>query len=282
MDTVRAADQQFARLSGFPYALRSVELGDRGGPRMVYVAEGALEKRPVLLLHGGPTWSYLWRRVMPSLSEAGCRIVAPDLIGFGRSDQPVKVKDAAAARQVGWLRELVERLDLRRAVLVFHGMSARLGLELLAAAADRFAAAVGVCPVLDARGPEALSLCGRLRELDELSASALVAEGCTAQLDEVTRRAYDAPFPDEEHAAGLRALPGYLPEDGEWTGSVEVPLLAIAGSADRLGAAAGWADRFGSHAHPAQVLAGAGHYAPEDRGPELALAILEFLAAFGG
>jgi haloalkane dehalogenase len=279
MDTVRAADQQFARLSGFPYAQRSIELGERGGPRMVYVAEGALENRPVLLLHGGPTWSYLWRRVTPSLAEAGCRIVAPDLIGFGRSDKPVKVKDAAAARQVGWLGELVERLDLRGAVLVFHGTSARLGLELLAAAPGRFAAAIGVCPLLDGRGPEALSLCGRLRELDELSASALVAEGCTGPLDEVTRRAYDAPFPDEEHAAGLRALPGYLPDGDEWTVSVEIPLLAIAGGADRLGAAPGWHERFGGK--EAVVLAGAGHYAPEDRGPELALAVLSFLSALG-
>lgn len=275
MDTVRAADQQFARLSGYPYALRSLELGDRG-PRMVYVAEGALEHRPVLLLHGGPTWSFLWRRVMPSLAEAGCRVVAPDLVGFGRSDKPVRVKDAGAARQIGWLRELVERLDLRGAVLVFHGMSARIGLELLAAAADRFTAAVGVCPVLDARAPEALSLCGRLRELDDLSASALVAEGCSAPLDEGTRRAYDAPFPEEEHAAALRALPAYLPDDGDWSASVELPLLAVAGSADALGAQAGWAERYGGR--EAILLAGAGHFAPEERGPELALAILEFLA----
>lgn len=279
MDTVRAADQQFARLSGYPYAARSMELGDRGGPRMVYVAEGALEQRPVLLLHGGPTWSYLWRRVMPSLAEAGCRVVAPDLVGFGRSDKPVKVKDAGAARQVGWLGEMVERLDLRGAVLVFHGMSARMGLELLAAAADRFAAAVGVCPLFDGRGAEALSLCGRLRELDELSASALVAEGCTAPLDEVTRRAYDAPFPDEEHAAALRALPGYLPDDGDWSVAVDRPLLAVSGSADALGSPTGWGERFG--AREAILLAGAGHYAPEDRGPELALAILEFLAQLG-
>lgn len=275
MDTVRAADQQFAKLAGWPYPLRSLELGDRGGPRMAYVAEGALEHRPVLLLHGGPTWSYLWRRVMPSLTEAGCRVVAPDLIGFGRSDKPVKVRDAGAAKQLGWLRELVERLDLRGAVLVFHGMSARLGLELVAAARDRFAAAVGVCPVLDGRGPEALSVCGRLRELDELSAAALVAEGCAAPLDEVARRAYDAPFPEEEHAAALRALPGYLPEDGDWQLAVELPLLAVAGSADRLGAAAGWAEPFGGV--ESVVVAGAGHFVPEDRGPELALAILGFL-----
>ena len=279
MDTVRAVDQQFARLSGYPYAPRSMELGDRGGPRLVSVAERALEHRPVLFLHGGPTWSYLWRRVMPSLAEAGCRVVAPDLVGFGRSDKPLRVKDAGAARQLGWLREMVERLDLRSAVLVFHGMSARLGLELLAASADRFAAAVGVCPLLDARGPEALSLCGRMRELDELSASALVAEGSSVPLDEVTRRAYDAPFPDEEHAAALRALPGYLPDDEAWTVTIERPLLAVSGAADRIGAPAGWAERFGGR--EAVVLAGAGHYAPEDRGPELALAILEFLAQLG-
>lgn len=279
MDTVRAVDQQFAKLPGYPYALRSIELGERGGPRMVYVAEGAHEHRPVLLLHGGPTWSYLWRRVMPTLAEAGCRVVAPDLVGFGRSDKPVRVKDVGAARQVGWLRELVERLELRGAVLVFHGMSARIGLELLAAARDRFAAAVGVCPLLDGRGPEALSLCGRLRELDELSASALVAEGCAAPLDEVARRAYDAPFPEEEHAAALRALPGYLPDEADGAPAVDLPLLAVAGGADRLGAGPTWGERFG--AAETAVLAGAGHYAPEDRGPELALAVLAFLAQLG-
>lgn len=279
MDTLRAVDQQFSKISGYPYQLRSMELGDKGGPRVVYVAEGALELRPVLLLHGGPTWSYLWRRVMPSLAEAGCRVVAPDLVGFGRSDKPLRVKDTTAARQVGWLRELIERLDLRSAVLVFHGMSARIGLEVLAAMRDRFAAAVGVCPLIDGRGPDALSLCGRLREMDELSAAALVAEGCSTALDEVTRRAYDAPFPDEEHAAALRALPGYLPDGDEWEVSVELPLLAVTGSEDRLGARAGWGERFG--AREAVVLSGAGHYAPEDRGPELALAVLSFLAQLG-
>jgi haloalkane dehalogenase len=279
MDTVRAPDQQFAKLPGWPYPLRSIELGDRGGPRMAYVAEGALEHRPVLLLHGGPTWSYLWRRVMPTLAEAGCRVVAPDPDGFGRSDKPVKVRDAGAGKQLGWLREMVERLDLRGAVLVFHGMSARLGLELVAAVPDRFAAAVGVCPVLDALGPDALSLCGRLRELDELSAAAIVAEGCAAPLDEVARRAYDAPFPEEEHAAGLRALPGYLPDGGDWEIAIELPLLTVAGSADRLGAAAGWGERFGGR--ESVVVAGAGHYVPEDRGPELALAVLGFLAQLG-
>jgi haloalkane dehalogenase len=279
MDTVRAPDQQFAKLPGWPYPLRSMELGDRGGPRMVYVAEGALEHRPVLLLHGGPTWSYLWRRVMPSLTEAGCRVVAPDLVGFGRSDKPIKVRDVALAKQIGWLREMVERLDLRGAVLVFHGMSARIGFELLAAEPARFSAAVAVSPLFDGRGPEALSLCGRLRELDELSASALIAEGCASPLDEVARRAYDAPFPDEEHAAALRALPGYLPDDPDWQVAVDIPLLAVSGSADRVGAALGWGDRFGGR--ESVILAGAGHYAPEDRGPELALAVIGFLAQVG-
>jgi haloalkane dehalogenase len=279
MDTVRAPDQQFAKLPGWPYPLRSIELGDRGGPRMVYVAEGALEHRPVLLLHGGPTWSYLWRRVMPTLTEAGCRVVAPDLVGFGRSDKPVKVRDVAVAKQIGWLREMVERLDLRGAVLVFHGMSARIGFELLAAEPARFSAAVAVAPLFDGRGPEALSLCGRLRELDEPSASALIAEGCASPLEDVARRAYDAPFPDEEHAAALRALPGYLPDDPDWQLAIEIPLLTVSGSADRLGAPLGWGDRFGGR--ESVLLAGAGHYAPEDRGPELALAVIGFLSQVG-
>jgi haloalkane dehalogenase len=95
----------------------------------------------------------------------------------------------------------------------------------------------------------------------------------------VARRAYDAPFPDEEHAAALRALPGYLPDDPDWQVAVDIPLLAVTGSADRLGAALGWGDRFGGR--ESVILAGAGHYAPEDRGPELALAVIGFLAQVG-
>jgi haloalkane dehalogenase len=275
MDTVRAAD--FTGISSWPYALRSIELEEKGGPRMVYVAEGAHELRPVLLVHGGPTWSYLWRRVMPSLAEAGCRVIAPDLVGFGRSDKPLRVRDATAGRQIAWLGELVERLDLRGAILVVHGFSARIGFEVLAAARERFAAAVAVCPVIDPTGAEAIALSGRLRELDELSASALVAEGCASLLDDSARRAYQAPFPDEEHVAALRALPGYLPE-GDLAPPADLPLLAVAASADELGAPADWLDRHPDGIRERVLLAGAGHYAPEDRGPELALAILGFLA----
>lgn len=290
MDVLRTPEGRFARLSAYPYPERLVPVGD--DLRAACVAEGAHDGRPVLLLHGGPTWSFLWRRVMPMLLEAHCRIVVPDLLGMGRSDKPAATGEGAAGlgleRQLGALVELCSALDVKGAVLVFHGMSGLLGLKLLAAAGERFTAAVGVCPLFDRGAPEVAALCRRLREDDPLEVSELVAEGCAQAPREAARTGYDAPFPDQAHLAAVRALPELLAPDGSsWpaeVGPVRVPLLAVSGAEDRLAGAGGaWLDQLVPLEDETPVLrrrvtlAGAGHYAPEDRGAELALALLPFL-----
>jgi pimeloyl-ACP methyl ester carboxylesterase len=125
----RTPEERFARLSGYPYPDRTLAL-DGGELRMAYVDEGAHDGEPVLLLHGPPAWSYLWRHVIPMLVEGGCRAIAPDLVGFGRSDKLPRARDHRLDRHVAWVTALLDHLDLRRVTLVAHGASAPLALRL--------------------------------------------------------------------------------------------------------------------------------------------------------
>src|SRR5690606_19565553 len=145
--------------------------------------------------------------------EAGCHVMAPDLLGFGRSDRPDSPGELTAERQAACLVRLAEELEIEEAVLVVHGFSAGVGLRLLSAARPRFDALVMVCPVLARRGHELDALVGRLREEEPLTAGALVEEGCDAPLPEVVRRAYDAPYGEDDPLAGIRSLPGLLPDE---------------------------------------------------------------------
>ncbi len=296
-EVVRTPEQRFARLSGYPYPARWLPLED-GELRLVYVAEGAHENRPVLLLHGPPTWSYLWRSVIPMLIEGGCRVVAPDLIGFGRSDKLARPRDHRLERHERWLMALVEALDLRHAVVVAHGAAASLAVRL-AASGDRFVRAVGVCPLVahaagagavasgagvTASGADAAaSGAGATASpgAEEMKASELVALGCAGALSDTTRAGYDAPFPEAEHCAGLRAQASFLAGWDE-APEVRIPILTVAGAKDEL-ADPDWVSQVpGPGGNRRRItIAGAGHYLPEDRGPELALALLAFMAESG-
>ena len=281
-EAVRTPEQRFARLSGYPYPARWLALED-GELRLVYVAEGAHENRPVLLLHGPPTWSYLWRSVIPMLIEGGCRVVAPDLIGFGRSDKLARPRDHKLERHATWLMALVEELDLRHAVIVAHGAAAGLAVRLAAAGGARFVRAAGICPVVASAGDgasaaPASAASAPASDGEEARASDMVALGCTGPLSDATRSGYDAPFPEAEHGAGLRAQTGFL---AGWDDAPEVriPILTVAGAKDEQ-ADPDWVSQVpGPGGNRRRItIAGAGHYLPEDRGAELALALLAFMA----
>ena len=279
MEVVRTPDHRFARLSAYPYPSRSLALDEDGELRLAYVAEGANENRPVLLLHGPPTWSYLWRRVIPMLVEGGCRVVAPDLVGFGRSDKLVRARDHRVERHAAWLTALVEVLDLRQAIVVAHGAAALLAFRLAAtgsspggsAAGDeasaRFARLVCVSPLFAPAGTPA----------EDVSASEPVARGCADALSDATRTGYDAPFPDAEHRVGLGIQQVFVSGGPEELPPVRVPLVAVAGERDEL-APLDWTSRLPGSPECRRIQIGAaGHYVPEDRGPELALALLALL-----
>ena len=136
MDVLRTPDERFANLPGYDFAPRYVELG---GVRMHYVDEGLPDAAPVLLLHGEPSWCYLYRKMIPLLTAAGHRAVAPDLVGFGRSDKPVNVGDYSYQAHVGWVTAFVEALDLREMTLVGQDWGGLIGLRVAAEHPERFA-----------------------------------------------------------------------------------------------------------------------------------------------
>jgi len=250
MECVRAPDDRFANLPDWPYAPRyaSVPDGEGGSLRMHYVDEGSRSAAPVLCLHGQPSWSYLYRKMIPLFVEAGHRVVAPDLIGFGRSDQPTHITDYTYARHVAWLRAFVEALDLRGITLICQDWGGLVGLRVVAETPERFARVVASNTGLpDARGiSEAAATPMRalyaqlpvpesMLEVAQRFASSTpggappfmhwqkhcaespaftpgnVLRAMCPKLTPAEAAAYDAPFPGERHCAGARRFPTLVP-----------------------------------------------------------------------
>jgi haloalkane dehalogenase len=216
MRILRTPDERFAGLPDFPYEPRYADVPDHAGGtlRMAYIDEGA---GPVmLLLHGEPSWSFLYRHVCEVLVEAGMRVVAPDMIGFGRSDKPAEIADHSYARHIEWTRALVDDvLDLRDVTLVGQDWGGLIGLRLVVAEPGRYARVVAAntgLPTGDFPMPEAwLRFRETVRTTSVFDIARGIQSGCRTSLPEEVRAAYDAPFPDETYKAGPRAMPGLVP-----------------------------------------------------------------------
>jgi haloalkane dehalogenase len=296
MEILRTPEARFASLPGFHFAARYAEVRADGGPalRMAYVDEGDRSARPVLALHGEPTWSYLYRRVVAPLRVTGLRVIAPDLIGFGRSDKPAAREDYTYARHVQWLTDLVHQLDVRDAILLCQDWGGLLGLRLVAAEPDRFAAVVAsntFLPTGDQDLGEGFAAWRRLsQEADELPIGAIVSAGTVRDLTPAEIAAYDAPFPDERFKAGARQFPLLVPaspDDPEapanraaWEvlSRWERPFLTAFGDSDPITAGADAAlQRLipGAAGQPHVTLERTGHFSPEDAGARLAGVVVE-------
>src|SRR6266516_4419865 len=284
-------DDRFAGLPGFGYDPRRVDVG---GLRMAYVEAGAADGEPVLLLHGEPSWSFLYRAVMPVLAGAGFRAISADLIGFGRSGKPAEIADHSYARHVEWVRAFAfDRLGLRGLTLVGQDWGGLIGLRLAAEHPDRFARFVAAntgLPTGDQPMPEVWL---RFREVVQnapaLSVSRLVQSGCQTKLPGPVLAAYDAPFPDESFQAGPRAMPGLVPTSPDdpasaanraaWEvlGTLQIPALIAFGDSDPItGPMAPVLASALKDPHEAPI-ARAGHFIQEDAGPELAESIVRFV-----
>ena len=317
VEVLRTPDRRFDDLVGYPYAPSYVEVGSsRRSLRMHYVEAGPPGAEPVLLVHGQPTWSYLFRRVIDRLAAAGHRVVAPDLIGFGRSDKPADRFAYSAAHHVEWTGRLVDALDLRGVALVVHDWGGPIGLAVLAARPERFASVVATNTILHTSDP---GLDGRIRwanhgveggrvVLEEalvdyvaftqrarvLRASDFVAFTARTTLSPEVLAAYDAPFPDERYQAGMRQFPSLIPLTRNDPGAVlnratwaalerfDRPFLTAYSDGDD--ASAGWDTLFqqrvpGARGQAHRTITGAGHFVPEERGDELAQAVVDFLAS---
>jgi haloalkane dehalogenase len=297
MDVLRTPDDRFDDLPGYPYAPSYVRTSD--GLRTAYVDEGT--GPAVLLLHGEPSWGYLYRHMVPVLVEAGFRCVVPDLVGFGRSDKPAAVEDYTYARHVEWLRSsLFDGLDLTDVTLVCQDWGGLLGLRLVAEAESsgqghRFArvcAANTGLPDGTRRLPDAW---WRFRDFvartEDLPVGSLVASGCAEPLAPDAQAAYDAPFPDASYKAGARAFPDLIPQDRDnpatpdnqraWQvlSRFDKPFLCAFSDADPITAGGERAliGRIpGAAGQPHTTITGAGHFLQEDRGVELARVVADW------
>jgi haloalkane dehalogenase len=249
----------------------------------------------VLLLHGEPSWSYLYRHMIPVLVDAGLRAVAPDLVGFGRSDKPAKRTDYTYARHVQWLSSHVfDQLDLRDITLVCQDWGGLLGLRLVAAEPDRFAGVVAAntfLPTGEGHPSEAFLNWQRFsQEVPEFPTGFIINSGCTTDLSPEVMAAYDAPFPDESYKEGARQFPLLVPtstDDPESPANVKAwevlaafdkPFLCAFGDADPItkGNERHLISRIaGAAGQPHTSIAGGGHFIQEDRGPELANVVID-------
>jgi haloalkane dehalogenase len=293
MDVLRTPEERFADLPGYPFAPHYTEVG---GLRIHYLDEGRRAAAPVLLLHGEPSWSYLYRKMIPIISAAGHRCVAPDLVGFGRSDKPVARGEYTYQRHVDWMRGVVEALDLREVTLVGQDWGGLIGLRLAAEHPDRFARVVAAntfLPTGDVAPGEAFF---RWREYSQTTpdfhVGGILKGGCATALAPAVIDAYDAPFPDDRYKAGARQFPLLVPDAPDdpaapanraawdalrrWT----KPFLTAFSDSDPITAGG---DRLfqreipGCAGQPHTTITGAGHFLQEDKGEELARVVIDFI-----
>lgn len=319
MHILRTPDDRFGGLEDFPFEPRYAEVSTPGGDRlrMHYVDEGPRDAPPILLVHGLPTWSYLFRGMIPIFVAAGFRAVAPDLIGFGRSDKPAERTEYTLERHIGWLRSIVAELDLSAVTLLCHDWGGPTGLGALALAPARFARVMLFNTMLhtveaelagrlaDGYSAHRISetevvmgaallnwLVGSQRIPDFAAGVALGRMGADAGNRQSVGAAYDAPFPEERYKAGLRQFPllnPFSPLDKtrhinlrtwEALRAFEGPLLTAYSDSDP--STGGWAEIFqervpGAAGQAHVTFQGAGHFLPEERPRELAQVALDFM-----
>ena len=217
MDFLRTPDSRFDNLEGYPFAPHYLDVEVPGAPplRMHYVDEGPRDGAPVVLLHGEPTWSYLYRTMIGPLAAAGHRVLAPDLIGFGRSDKPTRTQDYTYARHVDWVTSWLTALDLRDVTVVVQDWGSLIGLRVAAENPDRFSKlfiANGFLPTAERPVPAAFTIWRAFAKFTPVfSAGWLVDRGTVHPVPRSVRAGYDAPFPDRRYQAGARAFPGLVP-----------------------------------------------------------------------
>ena len=301
MESLRTPDDRFEGLPDFDFAPHYVEVddGDGGTLRVHHLDEGPADAPPILLMHGEPSWCFLYRHMIRPLVDAGHRVVVPDLVGFGRSDKPTLLSDYTYGRHVEWMRQaLFDRLDLRDITFFGQDWGGLVGLRLVAAAPDRYARVViGNTGLPTGRGPASEAFLAWQKfsqETEHFPVGRIIAGGCTSELPDAVVAAYDAPFPDDRYKAGARIFPSLVPTsaddpatpDNEAAWKVlerfDRPFLLAFSDSDPVtkgGDAPFLAKVPGAEGQPHTTIEGAGHFLQEDRGPQLAQVIIDFVEA---
>jgi len=301
MQALRTPDDRFVDLPDFPFEPHYVTVpdGDGGDLRVHYLDEGPADAAPVLLMHGEPTWAYLYRKMVPVLVAAGHRCVVPDLVGFGRSDKPSEQSDYSYARHVDWMRSaLFDALDLRDITLFGQDWGGLVGLRLVAADPDRYARLVVAntgLPTGDATPTDAFLAWQQFsREAEQFPIGGIINGGCVSDLPAEVVAAYDAPFPDDSYKAGARSFPSLVPTGSDdpahddqvaaWEvlGRFDRPVLCAFSDGDPItkgGERAFLRGMPGAEGQPHVTIEGGGHFLQEDKGPVVAEVVAAFIAA---
>jgi len=304
MEALRTPDDRFVNLPGWPYAphyttIASGVSGDSTTLRIAHIDEGPRDSAAtVLCMHGEPSWSYLYRKMIPVFVAAGHRVVAPDLIGFGRSDKPVERSDYTYERHVAWMSDWLTSNDLSRLTLVCQDWGGLIGLRLVAAFPERFDRVVVAntfLPVGD-RPPSDAFMAWRnySQTVPEFKVGRIVEGGCARRpLAPEVVAAYDAPFPDDRFKAGARVFPTLVPistDDPSSKANIaawqvlehfDKPVLTAFSDADPVtkGGDLGFQQRVpGTSGQPHTTIVNAGHFLQEDAGEELAHVVNDFVA----
>lgn len=290
---LRTPDACFARVPDFPW---QPHYSTVGGLRIAHIDEGPRDAAPVLLMHGEPTWSFLYRKMVPVLLDRGHRVVVPDLVGFGRSDKPARAADYSYLNHVLWMTAWLQQLDLRRITLFCQDWGSLIGLRLAAAEPQRFDRIVlanGGLPTGTAPVPRAFHVWRAFARYSPwFPIGRIVKAGCAEGLTPAEVAAYDAPFPTAAHRVAARVFPGFVPttrDDPERQRNEQAwqvfeqwhkPFLTLFSNRDPVtrGGHRIWQQRVpGAQGQPHAVTRGAGHFLQEDKGPEVARAIDAFI-----
>ena len=298
MDRLRTPDERFNDLPGYPFAPHYVDVpsGDGEPLRVHYIDEGAADAPPVLLLHGEPSWSYLYRRMIPPLVDAGLRAIAVDLVGFGRSDKPAHRDYYTYQRHVDWTRSAVEAIGPRDVTFVGQDWGGLIGLRIVAEDPNRFARVVAAntfLPTGDRHPGDAFLAWQRFsQETPDFPVGRIVNGGCATDLAPEVIAAYDAPFPDDSYKQGARQFPMLVPTTPDDPASDanraawkvfeqwEKPFLTAFSDADPITAGAEKVFQSvvpGARGREHPTVVGGGHFLQEDKGEELAAIVAEFV-----
>ncbi|MEQ8747305.1 haloalkane dehalogenase [Pyruvatibacter sp.] len=310
---IRTPAERFENLPDYPFAPHYQSVAP--GIEMHYVDEGPRDGRVVLLLHGQPSWSYLYRKMIPPLVAAGYRVIAPDLVGFGKSDKPTAKDAFTYSGQVAWMRAFIEGLDLKDINVFVQDWGGLIGLRVVAEIPQRFASIIAGNTGLPA-APFPMSAIGRwltrfqawrkgdsitsmdkingfpdwiahARYAREFNPGATLQSATISTLSDDEIAAYQAPFPDEPYMAGPRAMPWLVPSElgqghAAWKKleKLDTPVLLVFSDSDPVTAGQDkvFAKRFkGAKGQPHKTIQNAGHFLQDDKGEEIAAHMIEWL-----
>jgi len=300
MQSLRTPDTCFENLAGYPFKPNYMQIGEGGQLRLHYLDEGPRHGLPVLLLHGEPSWSYLYRKMIPGLVAAGYRVIVPDLIGFGRSDKPIERSDYTYQAHVDWMGEWFLAMDLKKVVMFCQDWGGLIGLRLLSAYSDRFAGTVAANTFLTTgdQAPSEVFLNWQnfSQTVPELPVGGIIKGATVSELSADVLAGYDAPYPDETYKAGARQFPMLVPVSPDdpssqanrdaWKVLSKLDMPFLTAFSDKDPVSAGGEKIFqklipGCAGQEHVTIKDGGHFLQEDKGEELADVMIKFINSNG-